>query len=106
MGNEHELLNVETAIGVFAAVYDVEGRLGERKLGVVSEGSEMSKELGVSMKRRGAGKSEGNAEDRVRAEARFVGSAVERDQCLIECTLVVLIAAKVAVYFCVYVIYS
>ena len=74
---DHELLDVDVAVGVRAAVEDVHHRDREQ-VGVgpadVAEQREVGRVGG------GAGDGERDAEDRVGAEARLVGGAVEVDQ--------------------------
>ena len=88
-GDDHELLEVDRVVGVRAAVQDVHHRhrhdrgwAGARDAGdVLVEGL-----LGVSGRRPGGGK--GDAQDRVRAQARLVRGAVEVDHRLVDGSLI------------------
>jgi hypothetical protein len=80
-GRDHELLDVDVGVGVRAAVEDVEHGYGQqvgRRPAEVAEQRQLGR-VGGGLRHR-----EGDAEDRVGAEARLVGRAVEVDQRLVD----------------------
>ena len=71
-GRQHKLLDVEAAVGVFAAVDDVKHRLGQGRHCVTGYVSEMHIERHAFFFGTGAGKRHRHAKQSVGAEPRFV----------------------------------
>ena len=78
---DHELLDVDVAVGVGAAVEDVHHRHGQQVRGRAADVAEQ-RQAGRVGGRPGDG--ERDAEDRVGAEAGLVRRAVEVDQLLVD----------------------
>ena len=83
---DHELLDVDVGVGMRTAVEDVHHR-DRQQVGVRAADVAIERETGRVG--RGAGHRQGGAEDRVRAEVRLVGRAVEVDHGLVDEPLVV-----------------
>ncbi len=84
-GREHELLQVHVGIGVRTAVEHVHARQRQH---VRVHTADVAVERKVALIRAGLGRGQGDAEQRVRAEAGLVVGAVEVDQRLVEQPLV------------------
>ncbi len=85
IGHDHELLKVDLVVGVRAAVEDVHHRHRQHPRGLAAEVAPQRKALLRGLR---VGRGERYAEDRVRAESRLVGGAVERDQRIVERLLI------------------
>ena len=83
---DHELLDVDVGVGVRAAVEDVHHR-DRQQVGVGA--ADVTVERQAGRVGRGAGDGQRDAEDRVGAEVRLVGRAVEVDHRLVDEALVV-----------------
>ena len=88
--HDHELLEVDRVVGVRAAVEHVHHRHGQHVGGLAAE---VAPERQPLLRGRRVGGGQRDAEDRVRAEPRLVGRAVEVDQRAVEPVLVGGVAA-------------
>jgi hypothetical protein len=89
--HDHELLEVDRVVGVRAAVDEVHHRHGQHARRVAAE---VAPQRHALLGRGGAGGGEGDAQDRVRAEAALVRRAVELDHRAVEPRLVERVAAR------------
>jgi hypothetical protein len=89
-GHDHELLEVDLVVGVRAAVEDVHHR---HRKDVRALAAEVAPQRQPLLAGGGVGRGERHAEDRVGAEARLVGRAVELDQRAVQTLLVLGVVA-------------
>ena len=84
-GHDHELLEVDLVVGVSAAVEHVHHRHRQHPRGLAAEVAPQRQAL---LGRLRVGRRQRHAEDRVGAQTRLVGRAVQRDQRLVEAALI------------------
>src|SRR4029077_4465476 len=84
-GNDHELLEIDFVVGMGSAIEHVHHRHRQHPCRIAAEVAPQGETL---LGRLCVGGGERNAEDRVRAQARLLGSAVERDQGCVQGALV------------------
>ena len=83
--HDHEFLEVDVAVGMRAAVEDVQHGCGQD---ASIDAAQIAVKRNLKCLRNGAGGSHRNREDGIGAQLAFVGSAVERDHGLIDQALV------------------